>query len=122
MSAAFLTQLGWEFRKLWTRPRTYLGFAATFVLFGMGIWVLSIVVRPATTARVAVVAGMIGLFLLMIALPRFQQAFDLDVPELVIVMAIIGVVSCGGALMEVGWRIANAVGPWRPWKKNDEAE
>ena len=94
--------------------------AATFVLFGMGIWVLSIVVRPATTARVAVVAGMIGLFLLMIAIPRFRTAFDLDVPRLVMVMAIIGVVACGGALMEIGWRVANAVGPWRPWKSNDE--
>jgi len=30
MSRAFLDQLGWELRKLWTRPRTYLGFAAAF--------------------------------------------------------------------------------------------
>jgi ABC-2 type transport system permease protein len=30
MRRLFVSQLRWEFRKLWARPRTYLGFAATF--------------------------------------------------------------------------------------------
>ena len=30
MSGPFFAQLRWELRKLWTRPRTYLGFAAMF--------------------------------------------------------------------------------------------
>jgi ABC-2 type transport system permease protein len=30
MSGGFVPQLRWELRKLWTRPRTYLGFAAIF--------------------------------------------------------------------------------------------
>ena len=94
--------------------------AATFVLFGMGIWVLSIVVRPATRARLAVVAGMIGLFVLGIVIPGYRVAFDLDVPRLVVVMAIIGVVACGGALMEIGWRVANSVGPWRFWDRPED--
>jgi hypothetical protein len=45
--------------------------------------------------------------------PRFRLSFDLQVPRLVIVMAIVGIVATAGALMELGWRAAAAYGPWR---------
>jgi cation-transporting ATPase E len=93
---------------------------ATFVLFGMGIWVLSIVVRPATRARVAVVVAMIGLFLAMIVLPGFRVAFDIDIPRTVMVFAIIGVIACGGALLEIGWHIGYTLGPRRRAVADDE--
>ena len=42
---------------------------ATLVLFGVGMWVLSIVARPLTRARVALIALMITLFVLVLASP-----------------------------------------------------
>jgi cation-transporting ATPase E len=80
--------------------------AATFALFGMGVWVLAIVVRPATHARIVIVAWMITLFALAVAIPSFRRSFDLDVPRPIVVMAIIGIIASAGALMEIGWRAA----------------
>jgi cation-transporting ATPase E len=81
---------------------------ATFVLFGTAIWVLAIVVRPATTARIWLVVSMIGAFVLAVALSAFRMSFDLDVPRPIVVMAIIGIVACAGAVLEIGWRVANS--------------
>ena len=86
---------------------------ATFVLFGMGIWVLAIVVRPATHARIAMVAWMLGLFGLLAVFPGFRRSFDLDIPRPIVCMAIVGIITSAGALMEIGWRVANSFAPHR---------
>jgi FtsH-binding integral membrane protein len=70
--------------------------------------VLAIVVRPATTARIWLVVSMIGAFVLAVALSAFRMSFDLDVPRPIVVMAIIGIVACAGAVLEIGWRVANS--------------
>ena len=79
----------------------------------MGIWVLAIVVRPATQARIAIVAWMLGLFTFLVVFPSFRRSFDLDIPRPVVVMAIIGIIASAGALMEIGWRLGIALAPRR---------
>jgi ABC-2 type transport system permease protein len=46
----FLKQLGWEFRKLWARPRTWLGFALAF-FFEVGVSTL--LRMPSARAKIA---------------------------------------------------------------------
>jgi cation-transporting ATPase E len=81
---------------------------ATMVLFGVGIWVLSIVVRPFTRARIALIALMIVLFVIAMLSENFRRYFALDIPRPLVFMAVIGVIAVAGALLEIGWRLASA--------------
>ncbi|HEY2813841.1 MAG TPA: HAD-IC family P-type ATPase [Acidimicrobiales bacterium] len=87
---------------------------ATLVLFGVGIWVLSIVVRPFTRPRVALIALMVALFVIAIISGGFRKSFALDMPRLVVFMAAIGTIAVAGALLEIGWRVASVYSmKWR---------
>jgi cation-transporting P-type ATPase E len=85
---------------------------ATLVLFGVATWVLTIVARPLTRARVALITLMIGLFVIALALPGTRTYFSLDLPDLVMFMAVIGIVAVAGALLEIGWRVSSLVSAW----------
>ncbi len=89
---------------------------ATLVLFGVGMWVLTIVARPFTRARVALVALMITLFVIVLSSPGLRNYFSLDLPRLVVCMAVIGIVAVAGALLELGWRVASWLSTW--WHSN----
>jgi cation-transporting ATPase E len=90
-----------------TQSRT----TATFVLFGVGLWVLLILVRPLTSARRALITALALAFALAVVAPGSRRVFALDVPRPVVVMAILGVVALAGASMELGIRVAALVGP-----------
>lgn len=90
---------------------------AMFVLFGCGMWVLAIVVRPATAARVWLVVAMIAAFVALVAIPTFRAFGELVVPRAIIVMAVLGIVACAGAALELGWRIANSGVHRRWWRR-----
>ena len=79
---------------------------ATLVLFGVATWVLTIVARPLTRARVVLIASMIGLFLIVLSSAGLREYFSLDLPRLVVCMAVIGIIAVAGALLEIGWRVA----------------
>jgi cation-transporting ATPase E len=85
---------------------------ATLVLFGVATWVLTIVARPLTRARVAMIALMIGLFLIVLASPGRRTYFTLHLPGLVVCMAVIGIIAVAGALLELGSRVANWASSW----------
>jgi cation-transporting ATPase E len=85
---------------------------ATLVLFGVATWILTIVTRPLTRARVALISLMIGLFLLVLALPGTRKYFSLDLPRFVVCMAVIGIIAVAGALLELGWRVSSWVSAW----------
>jgi cation-transporting ATPase E len=89
---------------------------ATLVLFGVAIWVLSIVARPLTRARVALIALMITLFVIAMISSGFREYFSLDIPRLVVFMAVIGIIAIAGALLEIGWRLANMCSAW--WRSH----
>jgi cation-transporting ATPase E len=85
---------------------------ATLVLFGVGMWVLTIVARPFTRPRIALVALMITLFLIVLSSPGLRQFFSLDLPSLVVCMAVIGIIALAGAALELGWRLASWLSTW----------
>ncbi len=92
---------------------------ATLVLFGVGMWVLTIVARPFTRPRVALVALMITLFLIVLASPGLRQYFSLEMPRLIVCMAVIGIIALAGAALELGWRLASWLSSW--WRSRSSA-
>ena len=90
-----------------TRSRT----AATFVLFGVGLWVLVILIRPLTPARRALITALAVAFSCAVVAPGSRRVFALELPRPIVLMAIVGVVAVAGALMELGVRLAALVGP-----------
>jgi cation-transporting ATPase E len=85
---------------------------ATLVLFGVGMWVLTLVARPLTRARIALIALMIGLFVLVLSSASARTYFSLDLPRLVVCLAVVGIIAIAGALLEVGWRVSNVISTW----------
>jgi cation-transporting ATPase E len=79
--------------------------AATFALFGMGMWVLVIVARPLTRATQGLVALLLVAFAVLVATPDLREPLALELPRPVVCMAVIGVVAVAGALMELGSRL-----------------
>ena len=85
--------------------------AATLVLFGVGLWVLVIVVRPLTRANSALITLLVLAFSCAVVAPGFRRVFALELPRPVVFMAVVGVVAAAGAVMELGLRVAALVGP-----------
>jgi cation-transporting ATPase E len=83
--------------------------AATVVLFAVATWVLSILARPWTVWRGALVAASVSSFLVLAAIPRVRTVFALDLPSLVVVLAVIGVAAIASGLLEAGWRVSGWV-------------
>jgi cation-transporting ATPase E len=80
--------------------------AATFALFGMGMWVLVIVARPLTKVSEALVTALLAAFVVLVAIPGLRDPLALELPRAVMCMAVIGVVAMAGALMELAARRA----------------
>ncbi|HEX6919287.1 MAG TPA: HAD-IC family P-type ATPase [Actinomycetes bacterium] len=83
--------------------------AATLVLFGVALWILGILARPASPARRALVASMAAAFLLTLAVPAAREFFALDPPRALVWLAAVGVVALAGLALELGWRAAGWV-------------
>jgi cation-transporting P-type ATPase E len=76
--------------------------AATIVLAGLGIWVLSVLARPLTPARKGLIAAMIAALGISLTLPVTQAAFGIDIPHALVWLATIGLVAVGGLTLELG--------------------
>ncbi len=78
--------------------------AATITLMCVGLWILGLLARPYTPARVVLVATMAGCFAAGLAIPWVREFFALDIPPvgLDLVIAVIVVVAIG--ILELGWR------------------
>jgi cation-transporting ATPase E len=83
---------------------------ATLVLFGVALWVLSILARPLSGWRAGLVAGMAAAFVVVLAVPALRDYFALDLPDLTLTFAAVGIAAVACSVLELGWRAANAVG------------
>ncbi len=79
---------------------------ATLVLLVVGLWVLNILARPITPFRGALFASMVGIFLLILALPGAREFYVLEIPPEAALIA--GLCIAGGAvaLLEIAWTIS----------------
>ncbi len=82
---------------------------ATIVLLGTGLWLLTVLARPLTLLRAALIVAMGIAFVLILAIPASRHLFALDVPPAIVSLAAIGIVAGAGAVIEVGWRLSR----WR---------
>jgi cation-transporting ATPase E len=79
---------------------------ATLVLLVVGLWVLNILARPITPFRGALFASMVGIFLLILALPGAREFYALEIPPEAALIT--GLCIAGGAvaLLEIAWTIS----------------
>jgi cation-transporting ATPase E len=84
---------------------------ATIVLVGTGLWLLSVLARPFTMAKRALLGTMIATFLVILAVPQTRQFFALDLPPALVTLAAVGIVALAGATIEFGWRLSRWVKP-----------
>jgi len=82
---------------------------ATIVLLGTGLWLLTVLARPLTLWRGALIAAMGAALVLILAIPAIRHFFALDVPSPIVTLAALGIVAVAGAVIEVGWRLSR----WR---------
>jgi len=78
---------------------------ATIVLLGTALWLLTVLARPLTLRRRALIVGMGAAFVLILAIPTLKHFFALDVPPPIVTLAAIGIVAVAGTVIEVGWRL-----------------
>lgn len=82
---------------------------ATLVLAGIGLWILSILARPATRPKQWLVASMITLLVLALIIPWSRSFFALELPRPVLWLAGVGVAGLAGLVLEAGWLAADSI-------------
>ena len=78
---------------------------ATLTLLVVGLYVLSILARPITPPRGLLVALMIGLFLLVLAIPSVRELFALDLPGADATLTALAVAGAAAAALEIWWTL-----------------
>ncbi|GAA3302076.1 HAD-IC family P-type ATPase [Streptomyces cinereospinus] len=78
--------------------------AATLTLFLIAMWVLAIVARPYTWWRVALVAAMAALFVVVLAVPRLQDFFALRLVGMTVPWIAVGIAAGAAVVLEVLWK------------------
>ncbi len=81
---------------------------ATLVLSAMGFFALLIVSRPLTPIRRALVGGMVGSLLVVVAIPFGRDFYAIDLPGTTVLLAAGGIVGITGGVMyfslrTIGW-------------------
>lgn len=79
---------------------------ATVVLFTVAAWVLSILARPLTSWRRALVAASVVAFVVVAGSPLTRSIFALDLPPIVPLASAVAVAAAAGLLLEAGWRVS----------------
>ena len=79
---------------------------ATLVLAGVGLWLLSVLMRPLTRLRAWVLAAMVMFIALIVAVPAGRAFFALSPPPAPVVLAGIGLVALAGAALEAAARLS----------------
>ena len=80
---------------------------ATMVLVGTGLWLLTVLARPFTPWKVALVGSMMAAFVIILATPIPRRFFALDIPSVLVTLAALGIVAIAGATIELGWRVSH---------------
>jgi cation-transporting ATPase E len=79
---------------------------ATLVLLVVGLWVLNILARPITPFRGALFGSMVGIFLLILALPSAREFYALEIPPEAALVSGLLIAGVAVALLEVAWSIS----------------
>ena len=80
---------------------------AVITLFTIAIWVLAILCRPFVAWKVALVAGMVVLFIGALVVPFPRDYFDLVLPQGNDVAAAVGFGAVAALILEVMWRLTD---------------
>lgn len=83
---------------------------ATMTILLLSLWVLSILARPLDRARIAIVASMLVLTVLVFTVPLSRELFALSLPSGTLLLIVLGAVVIGGALLEVLYRLLKSRG------------
>ncbi|MEU7378696.1 HAD-IC family P-type ATPase [Streptomyces sp. NPDC042207] len=78
--------------------------AATLTLFLVSMWVLAIVARPCTWWRITLVASMGVAFLVVLAVPAFQDFFALKLEGTTMPWLAVGIAVVAAAVLEFLWK------------------
>ena len=92
---------------------------AVIVLFLVALWVLVILARPLNEWKAALLASMAVAFLVTLATPGIREAFDLQMPPLVVTLAVIGVAAIAVAVLELSWELVEW---WRHHRGEDNRQ
>ncbi len=84
--------------------------AATIALTAIGLWVLTILARPLTPARIALLATMAGGFVLIVVVPGARDFFALDWPPARVLAITAIVVVAAAAALEIVLRSVRSEG------------
>jgi cation-transporting ATPase E len=84
--------------------------AATITLMCVGLWILGLLARPFTRARVVLVAAMAGSFALTLLIPSAREFFAFDIPPLGLDLVIATVVVVAIGILELGWHATHGGG------------
>jgi cation-transporting P-type ATPase E len=79
--------------------------AATIVLLGAGLWVLSLLARPFTPLRITVVAAMVVCAVGALAIPGVRHFFALELPPASMRVVIAVAIVAAGVVLEIGLRL-----------------
>ncbi len=83
--------------------------ATTITLVIVGLWVLLILARPITWWRGALAGAMVLSVVVILAVPPLRDFYALQIPDAGSVGAAIGIAAVAVVLIEVGWRVTQAV-------------
>jgi cation-transporting ATPase E len=75
--------------------------AAVVTLFGVGMTVLWVLVRPLTAARTALLAALVLAFVLLVAVPSLRPFLGIDFPRALVTVASIGLVATAAAALRL---------------------
>ncbi|MEA2826808.1 MAG: cation-transporting P-type ATPase, partial [Actinomycetota bacterium] len=78
---------------------------AVIVLFLVALWVLVILARPLNEWKAVMLASMAVAFLVTLAAPGLRETFDIEMPPLVVTLAVIGVAAIAVAVLELSWEL-----------------
>jgi cation-transporting ATPase E len=82
---------------------------ATVTLFLVALWVLTMLARPTSPFRGALVLTMAGAFVAVMAVRGLRDYFALDLPSAEMVAAAVGIAAMAGVALEFGWQAAGVV-------------
>jgi cation-transporting ATPase E len=82
--------------------------AAAIALLGVGLWILVILARPFTSARVVLVAAMAGGFAGALLIPGVRDFYALEIPPANLAIVIVVAVLAAGCVLEMFARVGAA--------------
>jgi cation-transporting ATPase E len=85
--------------------------AATLTLLIIGLWVLNLHARPITPLRGTLFLAMVGMFVIVLAVPGLREFFALELPRAAVTASAVACAAVAVVLLELGWTLLQARRP-----------